>query len=270
MAEITYSIGEVVRLLHPDCDVTESTLRFWEKMGLISSRRTPGGHRVFTEDDLSRIRIIKQLQTQRYMPLEKIRKLCQSVHSTEELAAIAEFNESFYRPLRYDPTFEPLTQDELAARTGLSPQTLTALQEAGALRPVHVPPAPPCIEASHGGDPQSGEPQRGEPRFDEDGLRVAEIFQELSPYGIAPEDFREACELTNQLVELQYRYYFDKLYTQIPPQQQASKVKVLNELGQELMRIIYHQAYLAVGERLTREHEFQTAVAKNTQKAKKS
>jgi DNA-binding transcriptional MerR regulator len=268
MAEITYSIGEVVRLLHPDCDVTESTLRFWEKMGLISSRRTPGGHRVFTEDDLSRIRIIKQLQTQRYMPLEKIRKLCQSVHSTEELAAIAEFNESFYRPLRYDPTFEPLTQDELAARTGLTPQTLAALQEAGALRPVHA--APACPDAPHGDEPQTGEPHAGEPRFDEDGLRVAEIFHELSPYGIAPADFREACELTTRLVELQYRYYFDKLYTQIPPQQQASKVKVLNELGRELMGIIYHQAYLAVGERLTREHELQTAVAKNTQKAKKS
>ncbi|MNR81383.1 HTH-type transcriptional repressor YcgE [compost metagenome] len=254
MAETTYSIGEVVRLLSPDCDVTESTLRFWEKMGLISSRRTPGGHRVFTEEDLSRIRIIKRLQTQRYMPLSKIRKLCQSVESVEELAAIAEFNEHFYRPLRYDPSFEPLTRQALAARTGLSPQAIEALEHAGALHPVMV---------------ECG-PQAGEPCFDEDGLRVAEIFHELSRFGVEPEDLQETCEMTVRLIELQYRYYYDKLAPRIPTHQQASQVKILSDLGQELVRIIYHQTYLSVGERLTREVGGVPADAKTTEKAKNS
>jgi len=261
MAEKTYSIGEVVRLLHPDCDVTESTLRFWEKMGLISSRRTPGGHRVFTEDDLQRIRIIKRLQTQRYMPLSKIRKLCQSVQSIEELAAVAEFNENFYRPLRYDPSFEPLTREELAVRTGLSPQTLATLEDTGAIRP-------------HLGDGRLASDDKGdapsETRFDEDGLRVAEIFQELAAFGVEAEDFRETCALTTQLVEIQYRYYFDKLYPRIPAHQQAKQVKVLSDLGQELFRIIYHQTYLAVGERLMREEGLVKADAENTEKAKNS
>ncbi len=258
MSETTYSIGEVVRLLHPDCELTESTLRFWEKMGLIASQRTPGGHRVFTQDDLRRIRIIKKLQTQRDMPLEKIRRLCQSVPSTDELEAIAEFNEHFYRPLRYDPDFEPLTRSELAARTGIAPQTLQALQEAGALRPVsRSGPSDPAARAE-------------DPHFDEDGLRVAEIYHELSLYGIEPGDFRETCELTTRLIELQYRYYLEKLYPRIPPQQQGSKVKLLSELGQELFRIIYHQTYLAVGDRLARDGAFETAEATHTEKAKNS
>lgn len=258
MSEKTYSIGEVVRLLNPDVDVTESSLRFWEKMGLLCSRRTPGGHRVYTEEDLNRIRIIKRLQTQRYMPLEKIRRLCQSVPSNDELAAIAEFNESFYRPLRYDPSFEPLTQHELAARTGLAPQTLAKLQDAGALRPVsEIGAAPEAAEAAA-------------PRYDEDGLRIAEIFQELSRFGVEPEDFREACELTVRLVELQFRYYFEKIYPNLPKQQEAARVKVLNDLGQELMRIIYHQTYLSVGARLTREGEFDRTVAEKSQEAKKA
>jgi DNA-binding transcriptional MerR regulator len=264
MSETTYSIGEVVRLLHPDCDISESTLRFWEKSGLIASQRTPGGHRVFTENDLQRIRIIKQLQTQRYMPLEKIRKLCQSVQSTEELAAIAEFNENFYRPLRFDPDFEPLTRSALAARTGLSPQTLRGLQEAGALRP--VTPSLPC----EGPTADSAATPAEEPHFDEDGLRVAEIFHELSQYGVEPEDFQETCELTRRLVELHYHYYFTKLYPRIPPHQKASKVKLLNDLGQELIRLIYHQTNLSVGERLTREGAFDKAETTHTEKAKNS
>lgn len=254
MAETTYSIGEVVRLLSPDCDVTESTLRFWEKMGLIASQRTRGGHRVFTEDDLTRIRIIKRLQTQRDMPLSKIAELCQSVRSTEELAAIADFNERFMRPLRYDPSFEPLTLPELAARTGLSPQTLVALQDVGAIRPRSVP----GLDAPE------------EARFDEDSLRIAEIFRELSAYGVEPEDLRETCELTYRVIELQFRYFYEKLYPRIPPEQMAFKAQVLSELGRELFGIIHHQTYLAVGECLTREGVFDKAETTRNQKAKNS
>lgn len=247
MVAKTYSIGEVVRLLSPDCDVSESSLRFWEKMGLIRSSRTPGGHRVYTEGDLARIRIIKQLQTQRYMPLEEIRKLCQSGMSTEELAAIAAFKESFFRPLRFDPAFEPLSREDLAARTGLRPETLDALERAGALR----------AYAHEAG-----------PRYDEDALRIAEIFQELARFGVEPEDFREVCAMTHQLVELQYRYYLSKLYPRLPAGQEASHVQVLADLGQEMFRILYHQTFLSVGARFTREGQFDQAIAMKTQKAK--
>lgn len=247
MTTKTYSIGEVVRLLSPDCDVSESSLRFWEKMGLIHSSRTPGGHRVYTEDDLARIRIIKQLQTRRYMPLEEIRKLCQSGMSTSELAAIAAFKDSFFRPLRYDPDFQPLSREDLAARTGLSPETLVALESAGALR---------------------SQPHEAGSRYDEDALRIAEIFTELSRFGVEPEDFREVSAMTQQLVELQYRYYLSKLYPNLPPGQEASHVQVLADLGQELIRILYHQTYLSVATRFTREGHFDQALAKKTQKAK--
>jgi DNA-binding transcriptional MerR regulator len=261
MNKSTYSIGEVVRLLHQDCGVTESSLRFWEKMGLIRSQRTPGGHRVYTEDDLKRIRLIKRLQTQLYMPLSKIRKLCQPDRATDELVAFAEFKESFYRPLGYDPSFQPLTLAEVAERTGLAPAVLHALADAGAFRPMTIDP----LDAS-----SSGNPSGGGPRYDEDGLRIAEIFQELSRFGVDPADIRETCERTEQLVEAQYRYFLDKISPAQPAPLQASRIKHLNELGQELTRLIYHQTYLAVGARLARAGEFDPAVAPQSQKAKDS
>ena len=67
------SIGAVVELLrHEYPDISHSSLRFLEREGLIEPTRTPGGHRLFTADDLQRLRQIKDWQAQR-MSLEQIR-----------------------------------------------------------------------------------------------------------------------------------------------------------------------------------------------------
>ncbi len=247
MKKKSFSIGEVVRHLLPDCEVSESSLRFWERMGLLCSRRTPGGHRVYTEEDLKRIRIIKRLQTRLYMPLSQILKLCQSSQSTQELAVLAEFQEHFNRPLGYDPSFQPLSLTDVSERTGLAPDTLHALQDAGAIRSVST---------------------EGEARYDEDGLRVAEIFTELARFGIEPDSLRETCELTSRLVEAQYQYFLDKVSPALPDPQSTDTLKLLNDLGQELTRIIYHQTYVSVGARLSRDGKFHQAEAESIQKAK--
>lgn len=67
-------IGQVVEQLqaeHPD--VSHSSLRFLEREGLVTPHRTPGGHRLFTRQDVDRIRQIKRWQEQR-LSLEEIRQ----------------------------------------------------------------------------------------------------------------------------------------------------------------------------------------------------
>jgi DNA-binding transcriptional MerR regulator/methylmalonyl-CoA mutase cobalamin-binding subunit len=67
-------IGAVVELLRPDYpDISHSSLRFLEREGLLTPTRTPGGHRLFTDDDLGRLRQIKDWQAQR-LSLEQIRQ----------------------------------------------------------------------------------------------------------------------------------------------------------------------------------------------------
>lgn len=51
-----YTIGEVALL----CDINPVTLRAWQRRyGLLKPQRTDGGHRLFNEADIDRIREIK-------------------------------------------------------------------------------------------------------------------------------------------------------------------------------------------------------------------
>jgi DNA-binding transcriptional MerR regulator len=68
------TIGEAVRLLRETYpDVSHSSLRFLQREGLIEPVRTPGGHRLYRQSDMERIRTIKRWQDQR-LSLTNIRQ----------------------------------------------------------------------------------------------------------------------------------------------------------------------------------------------------
>ncbi|MGD9710788.1 MAG: cobalamin-dependent protein [Thermomicrobiales bacterium] len=90
--EPLFSIGVVVEELqksHPD--VSHSSLRFLEREGLLTSTRTKGGHRLFRQEDLDRIRRIKEWQTQG-MSLDAIR---QRLAEYDALPSPAEISREF-------------------------------------------------------------------------------------------------------------------------------------------------------------------------------
>lgn len=61
------TIGEVVDILKTDYpNLTASSLRFLERIGLVVPSRTRGGHRLYRPSDIARIRTIKRLQDERY------------------------------------------------------------------------------------------------------------------------------------------------------------------------------------------------------------
>jgi DNA-binding transcriptional MerR regulator len=64
------SIGEVARLT----GFSERQIRYYEKKGLVSPRRTPGGQRIYSPQDVKRIRTIKRLREEGYS-LQRIARL---------------------------------------------------------------------------------------------------------------------------------------------------------------------------------------------------
>jgi MerR family transcriptional regulator, repressor of the yfmOP operon len=53
------SIGELAKQL----DMSQRTIRYYEEIGLLNSiKRVEGGRRIYTEDDLRRLKLIKRLK----------------------------------------------------------------------------------------------------------------------------------------------------------------------------------------------------------------
>lgn len=69
-----YTIGDAVaELQETSPDISHSSLRFLQREGLVQPRRTPGGHRLYSSQDLARVRLIKRWQALR-LSLAEIRQ----------------------------------------------------------------------------------------------------------------------------------------------------------------------------------------------------
>src|SRR3954469_2157107 len=69
------TIGAVCRRLQAEFpDISISKIRYLEDQGLLAPRRTQGGYRLFSEDDVDRLQTILRLQRDEFLPLRVIRQ----------------------------------------------------------------------------------------------------------------------------------------------------------------------------------------------------
>jgi len=70
----TLTIGQVCKLLAEEFDdISISKIRFLEDQRLISPQRTTGGYRLYSQDDVERLRTILRMQRDEFLPLAIIR-----------------------------------------------------------------------------------------------------------------------------------------------------------------------------------------------------
>ena len=120
------TIGTVCRRLQDEFpDVSISKIRYLEDQGLLTPRRTRGGYRLFSEEDVERLQTILRLQRDEFLPLRVIR---------EELAAGAG-KERRRRRTTVGAGEEELDLVQLCERAGIAPERVHELEEFGLLEP---------------------------------------------------------------------------------------------------------------------------------------
>jgi DNA-binding transcriptional MerR regulator len=117
------TIGTVCNRLKDEFpDVSISKIRYLEDQGLLNPRRTQGGYRLFTEDDVERLETILRLQRDEFLPLRVIR---------QELEAGA--GKRRRRRSVVDVGEEELALEELCDRAGITVDRARELEEFGLL-----------------------------------------------------------------------------------------------------------------------------------------
>jgi DNA-binding transcriptional MerR regulator len=70
------TIGTVCKALRDEFpDISISKIRFLEDQRLITPRRTPGGYRLYGEEDVDQLRTILRMQRDEFLPLRVIRQV---------------------------------------------------------------------------------------------------------------------------------------------------------------------------------------------------
>ena len=154
-------IGEVVRRLGEEFpDISISKIRYLEDEGLLTPRRTQGGYRLFSEEDVDRLQIILRLQRDEFLPLRVIR---------DELDAPGAKERKRRRPTALGATEEEIDLAELCSRAGINRELAKELEDFGLL---------------------SSRGTGGDKRYPESDADVAATCAQLARYGVDPRHLR--------------------------------------------------------------------------------
>src|SRR5437588_2340986 len=82
------TIGAVCKALGQEFpDISISKIRYLEDQKLLAPRRTQGGYRLYTQNDIQRLRTILRLQRDEFLPLRVIRQELAGGRSERDVAA---------------------------------------------------------------------------------------------------------------------------------------------------------------------------------------
>ncbi len=151
-----HTIGAVCSALRDEFpDISISKIRYLEDQELLTPRRTRGGYRLFSDEDVERLQTILRLQRDEFLPLRVIR---QELERRTPTAAERRRRAATLREPEQEIVFA-----ELCARSGVAPELARQLEEYGLLTP--------RIEA-------------GERIYRESDAEIAAACARLSRYGI--------------------------------------------------------------------------------------
>src|SRR5438094_2933067 len=122
-----HTIGSVCRRLQGEYpDISISKIRYLEDQGLLAPKRTRGGYRLFSEEDIERLETILRLQRDEFLPLRVIR---------QELASPTSSERRRKRPAGLAEAEDEIDLAELCERSGIDANVARELEEYGLLTP---------------------------------------------------------------------------------------------------------------------------------------
>jgi DNA-binding transcriptional MerR regulator len=206
------TIGSVCRRLQDEFpDVSISKIRYLEDQGLLAPRRTQGGYRLFSEDDVDRLETILRLQRDEFLPLRVIR---------QELAAPGGVKPGKKRRAGLGATEEELDLGELCERAGITPAFARELEDYGLL-------------AAHS--------ENGDKRYGEGDVDIAATCAKLGRFGISARHLRTFRTAADRQAGLLEQIVAPALRSRNLERRQAGldELQSLAELTQELAQLIF-------------------------------
>jgi DNA-binding transcriptional MerR regulator len=206
------TIGSVCRRLKQEFpDVSISKIRYLEDQGLLTLRRTQGGYRLFSEEDVERLETILRLQRDEFLPLRVIR---------DELEAPGAADRRRRRADGLSGEQDEVGEAEFLDRSGISQQVARELESFGLLAP--------RVEG-------------GERLYPESDVDIAAACARLARFGIAPRNLRAFRTAVDREVGLIEAVLAPSLRGRTPEKRRAAleDARTLAGLTEELRNLLF-------------------------------
>jgi len=212
-SERLLTIGTVTRRLQEEFpEISISKIRYLEDQGLLAPRRTQGGYRLFSEEDVERLETILRLQRDEFLPLRVIR---------EELASPGKAAKGPKRRRGgLSAAEDELDIGELCERAGVTPSLARELEQFGLLAP---------------------RSENGTKLYGEGDVDVASTCAKLARYGISARHLRTFRTAADREAGLLEQIVSPALRSRNPERRQAGldELQNLAELAQELSQLLF-------------------------------
>jgi len=212
-SERLLTIGTVTRRLQEEFpEISISKIRYLEDQGLLAPRRTQGGYRLFSEEDVERLETILRLQRDEFLPLRVIR---------EELASPGKAAKGPKRRRGgLSAAEDELDIGELCERAGVTPSLARELEEFGLLAP---------------------RSENGTKLYGEGDVDVAATCAKLARYGISARHLRTFRTAADREAGLLEQIVSPALRSRNPERRKAGldELQNLAELAQELSQLLF-------------------------------
>jgi DNA-binding transcriptional MerR regulator len=166
------TIGAVCKALKPEFpDISISKIRYLEDQKLLQPKRTQGGYRLYSQQDLGRLRTILRLQRDEFLPLRVIRQELARGRTEADLPTAAREGTSVRRvaSMGVKPRGALFSLDDVIEETGADAKLVGELEDYGVIK---------------------GEARGGTRWYDETEREIIRAVTELARYGVAGRNLR--------------------------------------------------------------------------------
>ena len=219
-----HTIGAVCARLQPEFeDISISKIRYLEDQGLLTPKRTRGGYRLFSEEDVERLETILRLQRDEFLPLRVIRQELASGSSSSA-------ERKRRRPAGLGEQESELDLQELCERAGIDATLARALEEYGLLTP---------------------RTEGGERLYREGDAEIAAACGRLAQYGIDARHLRTFRNSAGREAGLLEQLVAPALRSRNPERKKTGleDLQALAEASQELSRLLFWRELRLLAER---------------------
>jgi DNA-binding transcriptional MerR regulator len=181
------TIGAVCKALAQEFpDISISKIRYLEDQKLLAPRRTPGGYRLYSQSDVSRLRTILRLQRDEFLPLRVIRQELAGGRSEREVAAPGDGRSLRRATVSNRDGGAMYSLEDVVEETGADPGWVRELVDFGVIK----------------GETRGG--AGGARYYDETEREIVRAVSELARYGVGGRNlrvFRSSADREAQLLQ---------------------------------------------------------------------